>query len=204
VLIRHKKSVSRNVRLGFAQGRKGDPSTDFFHDVFCLSDKSRFGKPLSFSLQLKYIIFILSFRYTGEKMSEQTITVTLPTAIFERIQTAAKATSLTSEEVIQQSVMLLLPALESNLPPKLRSELNKLALLNDIQLWKAANSVMPESQQLHLEKLAELQRHRVLTEIEQSKLDSLMNEAEQIMLCKAEARRLLAQRGHDLFQTVEH
>jgi hypothetical protein len=169
-----------------------------------LSDALRFGKPLSFYLQLKYITPILSFSYIGEKMSEQTITVTLPTAIFERIQTAAKATSLTSEEVIQQSVMLLLPALESNLPPKLRSELNKLALLNDIQLWKAANSVMPESRQLRLKNFAELQRHRVLTEIEQSKLDSLMNEAEQIMLCKAEARRLLAQRGHTIFQTVEH
>ena len=133
-------------------------------------------------------------------MSEQTITVTLPSSIVERIQTTAKAASLTSEEVIQQSVMLLLPALESDIPHKLRSELYRLALLNDIQLWKAANSVMENSQQLRLEKLAEQQKYRNLTDAEQVELDSLMAEAGQVMLCKAEARRLLAQRGHRFFE----
>jgi len=128
-------------------------------------------------------------------MSEQTITLTLPSSIIERIQTTAKAASLTSEEVIQQSVMLLLPAFESDLPQKVRSELNRLSLLNDIQLWKAAHSVMESSQQLRLENLAELQKRRELTEAEQAELDSLMDEAGQVMLCKAEARRLLAQRG---------
>ena len=137
-------------------------------------------------------------------MSEQTITLTLPSSIIERIQTTAKAASLTSEEVIQQSVMLLLPAFESDLPQKVRSELNRLSLLNDIQLWKAAHSVMKSSQQLRLENLAELQKRRELTEAEQAELDSLMDEAGQVMLCKAEARRLLAQRGHSFFEVVEH
>lgn len=137
-------------------------------------------------------------------MSEQTITLTLPSSIIERIQTTAKAASLTSEEVIQQSVMLLLPAFESDLPQKVRSELNRLSLLNDIQLWKAAHSVMKSSQQLRLENLAELQKRRELTEAEQAELDSLMDEAGQVMLCKAEARRLLAQRGHRFFEAVEH
>lgn len=67
-------------------------------------------------------------------------------------------------------------------------------LLNDMQLWKTANSVMEESLQLRLEELAELQKHRSLTEKEQSELDSLMEQAYQIMLCKAEARQILAQR----------
>ncbi|MEE4358063.1 MAG: hypothetical protein V2I97_16455 [Desulfococcaceae bacterium] len=63
---------------------------------------------------------------------------------------------------------------------------------------------MKNSQQKHLEKLAELQKHRSLTEKEQSDLDNLMDEAQQIMLCKAEAKRILAQRGHTVFKEVEH
>ncbi|MGE0084183.1 MAG: hypothetical protein AB7S75_07145 [Desulfococcaceae bacterium] len=54
---------------------------------------------------------------------------------------------------------------------------------------------MKDSLQMRLEELAELQKHRSLTEKEQSELDSLMEQAYQIMLCKAEARRILAQRG---------
>ena len=115
-------------------------------------------------------------------MSEQTITVTLPNSVYDRIRTTALVTSLTSEEIIKQSVMLLLPAFESDISPNLRLSLTKLSLLADIQLWKTANSVMKNSQQIRLEKLAELQKHRTLTENEQSELDSLMDEAQQIML----------------------
>jgi len=77
-------------------------------------------------------------------------------------------------------------------------------LLNDIQLWKAVNSVMKNSLQIRLEKLAELQKYRTLTKNEQSELNSLMDKAQQITLCKAEARRILAQRGHNIFKSVEH
>ncbi|OQX22946.1 MAG: hypothetical protein BWK80_28520 [Desulfobacteraceae bacterium IS3] len=134
-------------------------------------------------------------------MNEQTITVTLPNSVADRIRTTAQAVSLTSEEVIKQSIILLLPAFESDIPPNLRSNLANLLLLNDIQLWKTANAVMKNSLQIRLEQLAEYQKHRALTETEQSELDRLMDEAQQIMLCKAEARRILAQRGHIIFKT---
>ncbi|MFW5639889.1 MAG: hypothetical protein ACOC0H_01845, partial [Thermodesulfobacteriota bacterium] len=71
--------------------------------------------------------------------------------------------------------------------------------LNDLQLWKTANYSMPDSDQSKLEKLAEIQKHRGLTEEENLELDHLMTEAQEIMLLKAEARRLLAQRGHTIF-----
>lgn len=100
--------------------------------------------------------------------------------------------------------MLLLPAFESDIPPDLHLSLTKLSLLNDIQLWKTANSIMEKSRQENLEKLAELQKRQSLAKNERSELDSLMQEAQQIMLCKAEAQRLLAQRGHVIFESVEH
>lgn len=136
-------------------------------------------------------------------MNEQTITVTLPDSVYERIKTTAQATSLTSEEVVKQSVILLLPAFEADIPPNFRLNLIKLPLLNDIQLWKIANSVMDDAHQLRLEELAELQKNQSLSEHEQSELNDLMDEARQIMLCKAEARRILAQRGHAIFKSTE-
>ena len=135
-------------------------------------------------------------------MNEQTITLTLPASICERIKTTAQATSLTSEEVVRQSMMLLLPAFEADIPLDLRLNLAKLSLLNDIQLLKAANSAMEKSRQARLEQLAKLQKHRSLSDNEHSELDDLMAEANRLMLCKAEARRLLAQREHAVFGEV--
>ena len=136
-------------------------------------------------------------------MNEQTVKVTLPNSVYERIRMTAQAASITSEEVIKQSVILLLPAFEADMPLNLRLSLAKLALLNDIQLWKAANSVMNESRQIQLEELAELRKHRSLTEVEHTELDKLTDEAQKIMLCKAEAYRILAQRGHTVFASAE-
>lgn len=132
-------------------------------------------------------------------MPDQKITVTLPDSVYERIKKTAQATSLSSEDVIKQTVSLLLPAFESDIPANLRLSLSKLSLLNDLQLWKTANYSMPDSDQSKLEKLAEIQKHRGLTEEENLELDHLMTEAQEIMLLKAEARRLLAQRGHTIF-----
>jgi hypothetical protein len=134
-------------------------------------------------------------------MNEQTITLTLPNSVADRIRMTAQAVSLSSEEVIKQMIILLLPAFESDIPPNLRSNLANLLLLNDIQLWKTANAVMKDSLQIRLEELSEYQKHRALTESEQSELDRLMDKAQQMMLCKAEARRLLAQRGHIVFKS---
>ncbi len=136
-------------------------------------------------------------------MNEQTITITLPDAVYDRVRTTAQATALTSEEVVKQSVVLLLPAFEADMTPHLRLSLTKFSLLSDVQLWKTANSVMSHARQLRLEELAELQKQCSLTKNEQAELDDLMDEAQYIMLRKAEARRVLAQRGHIVFKPVE-
>ena len=94
------------------------------------------------------------FYERSQKVDEQTISMTLPNSVCGRIRTTTQATSLTSEEVIRQSVMLLLPAFESDIPANLRLSLAKLSLLNDLQLWKTATSVMKNSQYICLEKLA--------------------------------------------------
>lgn len=132
-------------------------------------------------------------------MPGQTITITLPDALYERIRETAEVSSRSLEEVVTQSIALSLPPLEADLPPEIRSELAAFPLLSDTELWDLATGPMDEEHQVRLEALAESQEHRPLTEEEQSTLARLMEEARQVMLRRAEAYRLLAQRGHEVF-----
>jgi hypothetical protein len=132
-------------------------------------------------------------------MTERTITVTLPGALYERAKATAEAFSLSVEEAVTQFIALALPPLENDLPPDLKSDLNALPLYSDAELWQMAHSMMDEEQQIQLETLTELRKHRPLSEGEHATLAHLMEEAQRVMLRKAEAYRLLARRGHHVF-----
>jgi len=93
--------------------------------------------------------------------------------------------------------------LEEDLSPNLRSELNAISLLGDAELWEVAQATMAEEQQTLLETLADLKKHRRLTDDEQSTLTHLIGEGQKLMLRKAEAYRLLAHRGHKVFHYTE-
>ncbi len=136
-------------------------------------------------------------------MSGRTITITLPDALYERVQATATASSLSFDEVLAQSIALSLPILERKLSSDMRSELAALALLSDTALWNIAASVLDEAQQVRLEDLADAQKQRPLSTAEQSMLAQLMEEAQHMMICKAEAYRLLARRGHTVFANPE-
>lgn len=133
-----------------------------------------------------------------------TITVTLPDAIYVRIQEAANATAMTQDEVLTQSVALTLPELEVDLPDELRTEFRAMSLANDAKLWEVAHSQMDKKRQRQLEQLANLQKERALTLGEQTTLSRLFNEAELVMLRKAEAFAVLARRGYKVFPSTEH
>lgn len=79
----------------------------------------------------------------------------------------------------------------------------KYAEKSDAELWQVANSTMSEEKQTRLESLIAQSKLRSLTESEQTELNDLMNEAQQLMLRKAEAYRLLARRGHIVFPVKE-
>lgn len=132
-------------------------------------------------------------------MTGRTITVTLPDALYRRAKETAEASSLTLEDALTQFIAPSLPGLEDDLPSAHRSDLTALPLFSDAELWRVANSMMVEAQQDQLEKLAELQKQRSLTETEQADLANLVGQAQLLMLRKAEAYRLLARRGYHVF-----
>lgn len=135
-------------------------------------------------------------------MSGQTISITLPDGLYERVKATAAATALSVEEVLTQSVALSLPTLEDDLPLETRSNLATLPLLSDAELWHIAESMADDDLQDQIETLAERQKHQPLTAVEQSRLTKLMTRAQFFMLRKAEAYRLLARRGYTLFSVA--
>ena len=131
-------------------------------------------------------------------MSARTITVTLPEVLYERVKSTADASARSVEEVCTQSIALSLPELEDDLPSELRSGLAVLPLLSDAELETIAHSSMSDEAQNQLEMLADAQKHRALSSTEETSLNQLLEEAQRLMLRKAEAYRLLARRGHSL------
>ena len=135
-------------------------------------------------------------------MSGRTITVTLPEVLYERVKITAEASARSVEEVCTQSIALSLPELEDDLPPAVRAELAALPLLSDAELEYIAHGRMREEDQTRLEMLAEVQKQRLLTTAEETRLAQLLAEAQHLMLRKAEAYRLLARRGHAVFSSA--
>lgn len=130
-----------------------------------------------------------------------TITIHLPEPVYQRVKCTADTLSLSLERVITEAVDLLLPAFERDIPAAWQTDLTALPLLSDSQLWKIAHQRMNVQQQSRLEALAEAQKLRTLTAEEHSTLAHLMQSAQHLMVAKAEAYRLLAQRGHTVFST---
>lgn len=129
----------------------------------------------------------------------QQVLITLPEDIYDRVKVTADALSLSLETVLTESLVLFFPALERNMPPENRVNVAALSLLSDAQLWPVAHQHMQDDGQARLEELAQLRKHRELDPEEQASFEDLMHEAQQIMLSKAEAYRILAQRGHTMF-----
>ncbi len=134
-------------------------------------------------------------------MSGRTITMTLPEVLYERVKLTAEASARSVEEVCAQSIALSLPELEADLPPEVQSHLAALSMLGDAELENIAHSHLAAKHQEELETLAEVQKQRPLTAAEESSLAQLTVEAQHLMLCKAEAYRLLARRGRAVFSS---
>lgn len=136
-------------------------------------------------------------------MSGRTITVTLPEGLYERVHTTALASARSVEEVCAQSIALSLPELEDELSPPLRAELARFSLLSDSELAAIAHGMMDAERQEELETLATLHKQRALTASEETTLQRLMDEAQRLMVWKAEAYRLLARRGHSVLSPAD-
>ncbi|HEV8580086.1 MAG TPA: hypothetical protein VGX68_13520 [Thermoanaerobaculia bacterium] len=73
-----------------------------------------------------------------------------------------------------------------------------LELLSDAEHWRAARSSLAEADRLRLEALNHNSRKENLTLAEEKTLERLLLQYDRAILLRAEAARLLKERGHDI------
>ena len=125
------------------------------------------------------------------------ITLYVPRALYEQLQWRANQARHTVEDELLEVVATALPASEE-LPAEIEQALSPLPLLEDAALWRAARShlaveLADELEQLHLKR----QREGV-TESEMQRLRHLTQQYERAMLIRAQAAKLLKERGYDV------
>jgi DNA-binding helix-hairpin-helix protein with protein kinase domain len=131
-------------------------------------------------------------------MSEQTLTLTLPSSIVRMLQDRAEKTKRTVQDEIKEILVTAVPS-ATELSADLQEAISSLSVLRDDELWRAARSHLAEEDSAALEALHDKQREREeLSEAERQTLASLMRRYERAMLVRAQAAALLHQRGHDV------
>ena len=130
-------------------------------------------------------------------MAVRSITLNLPSALYNRLKQRAEQTRRTVEAELLEVVATAVP-IADELPPDLAEAISPLALLDDEALWRAARSHLPAEAASQMEELHLKRQREGLSEAEQQTLARLVRQYERAMLVRAQAAALLKQRGHDV------
>jgi len=131
----------------------------------------------------------------------QTLTITLPDAVFHRLNRVAELTYRTVDEVVASTVETSLTG-ESDLPDELAAELAAMQLDSDDGLWAATQPTLSAYAQQRLAQLNEFAGERSLTPREEAEQADLLYAYDRSVLRRAQALALLKQRGHDVIPAL--
>ena len=134
-------------------------------------------------------------------MGAQSVTVDLPSPLYERLVERAQQTHRSLEDELLDVVATAVPP-DEGLPPDLAAAIASLSLLDDDALWHAARSHLPADAAAKIEALHEKRQLTSLTVGEQDLLDTLLSQYERFMLIRARAAALLYERGHDVSRLI--
>lgn len=130
-------------------------------------------------------------------MTAHAITLHLPETLYERFRQRAEWSRRSLETELLEAVASAAPA-EAELSPEVIRDIEALEGLADEELWRLARKVMSREASEELEALHRKQRDEGLSQDEDAARARLIQEYEQAMLIRAQAARLLKDRGHDV------
>ena len=133
-------------------------------------------------------------------MTVRTITVTVPEDVYAQLEAQARTTARSVDDLVTQTLaaQVLPPAPEADLPPSVQAELQAMAQLSDDALWAIAGSTANEDKRALYDLLIERQNAGSLTTEGRHLLAQLREEADALMVRKAQAFVLLHSRGYSL------
>lgn len=133
-------------------------------------------------------------------MALQTVTVTLPKRIYQKVRQLAQDKNRSVEDEL---VAVVENALNEDyswagVPSDIADEVDQLRFLDDEHLLRAAKLTIAEEKSERMQVLSQKQRAERLTPAEQEEIDQLQHLAQRVMLVRAEAAVLLQDRGHNV------
>jgi len=127
----------------------------------------------------------------------QTVILELPDQLYQHLAGRAAQTRRTVAAELLSTLIDALPEAVV-LPDDLAATLAALALLDDDELMRAAQSYLAVEAAAELEELHLKQQHEGLTATEVDAQAALMQQYERAMLVRARSAALLKERGHDV------
>ncbi len=130
-------------------------------------------------------------------MTAHAITLHLPETLYQRFRQRAEWTHRSLETELLEAVASA-ASTEDELAPALIEAVEALEGLDDGELWRLAREAMSPEASQELEALHFKQRDEGLSEDEDATRAKLIHEYERTMLVRAQAAKLLKDRGHDV------
>jgi hypothetical protein len=122
--------------------------------------------------------------------------ISIPEELYQEAERIAQETARSVDEVIVSRLKRSLRPSCLDLPDDEQEELKALAYLSDDALWTIARAQMPQKSQSIMQDLMRKNSLGTISNSEKIELTQLVEDGQRLTLRKAEAMRLLIQRGH--------
>lgn len=131
-------------------------------------------------------------------MMQSPVTVHLPNTTLDQLRRTARQQRKTVEDVVRDLVVREVTPLRP-LPDDVEDELAAFHHLSDDVLLLLAQSTLPPEQQKEIAQLNEKAQYHALASAEQDKQDQIVALYERVLVRRAEASKILKERGYDLY-----
>jgi plasmid stability protein len=131
-------------------------------------------------------------------MSAHAITLHLPETLYQRFRQRAEWTHRSLETELLDAVAASVSVEEEEISPELLRAIEALETLDDDKLWLLASAAVPPEASEELASLHLKMRDERLSPEEDAARARLMQEYERSMLIRAQAAKLLKDRGRDI------
>jgi hypothetical protein len=131
-------------------------------------------------------------------MLAETVTLSIPVPLYQRLLNTALATQRSLEEVMLHALKVGSPPTYDDVPDEFQAELAILDRLDNDALWQIATHRKAAAEMERYDVLLDLNRNGMLADAERLELMDLRHEADRFMLRKAHAAVLLRWRGRSI------
>jgi hypothetical protein len=133
-------------------------------------------------------------------MDLQTITISLPTPIYRRVE---QHSQLMQRSVAEELVAVVINYSEKEtLADDIEQALAQLDWFTDSELWQVARLTVSQENSVAMQELLEKQQRDGLTTLESQQVQQLSHLFNRVMLLRAKAAALLKKRGDDISSII--